>query len=40
MRNPKFSRVDAQIDPHGAIRGQYNGGGSKVCIITFVWKKE
>jgi hypothetical protein len=37
IRNPKFSRVDAQIDPVGAIRGQYAGSA---CTVTFVWRKQ
>ena len=36
MRNPKLSRVDAQIDPQGTIRGQYGG---PACIYTYVWQK-
>jgi hypothetical protein len=37
MRNPKFSRVNAQIDPGGTIKGQY---GDPACTITFVWRKQ
>jgi hypothetical protein len=48
LRNPKFSRVDGQIDPQGTIRGQYSGelprdlqaGGGTNCIVKFVWQKE
>jgi hypothetical protein len=37
MRNPKFSRVGAQIDPDGTIKGQYGDSG---CTVTFVWRKQ
>jgi hypothetical protein len=51
MRNPKFPRVDAEIDPQGMIRGHYSGeipdevlaqidGGGTNCIVKFVWQKE
>jgi hypothetical protein len=51
IRNPKFNRVEAQIDGQGTIRGQYSselppdllaqiGGGSTNCIIKFVWQRE
>lgn len=48
--NPKFSRVDGQIDRQGTIRGQYSGelpsdlaqidGGGTNCTIKFVWQRE
>jgi hypothetical protein len=40
MRNPTFSRVDAQIDPQGTISGQFRGQyrGSS-CTVAFVWRK-
>jgi len=37
IRNPKFTRVDAQIDPVGTVKGQY---GSSACTVTFVWRKQ
>ena len=37
MRNPKFSRVDAQIDRDGTIKGQY---GDSARTVTFVWRKQ
>jgi hypothetical protein len=48
LHNPKFSRVDGQIDAQGTIRGQYSGelppdlqaGGGTNCIVKFVWQKE
>jgi hypothetical protein len=51
LRNPKFTRVDAQIDPQGTIRGVYSGeippdllaqigGDGTNCIVKFVWQKE
>jgi hypothetical protein len=48
MRNPKFTRIDGQINLGGAIRGQYSGelppdlqaGGGTNCIIKVVWQKE
>ena len=51
MRNPKFSRVDGQIDTQGTIRAQYRGelppdlvaqldGGGTNCIVKFVWQRE
>ena len=36
MRNPKFSRVDAQIGRDGTVKGQY---GDSACTVTFVWRK-
>jgi hypothetical protein len=38
MRNPKFTRVDAQIDPQGTIRGQLNDASG--CAVTFLWRKQ
>ena len=51
MRNPKFTRVDGQIDTQGTIRGQYSGelppdlraptdGGATNCVVKFVWQRE
>jgi hypothetical protein len=51
MRDPKFTRVDAQIDPQGNITGQYRGelppdlvapidGSGSNCIVKFVWRRE
>jgi hypothetical protein len=41
IRNPTFSRVDAQIDPQGTIRGQFRGQyRGSVCTVSFVWRKE
>jgi hypothetical protein len=48
IRNPRFSRVEGQIDAQGTIRGQYSGevppdlqaGGGTNCIVKFVWQKE
>jgi hypothetical protein len=37
MRNLKFPRVDAQIDPQGTISGQTSG---TECFTTFVWHKQ
>ena len=36
-RNPEFSRVDAQINPDGTVKGQYADFG---CTVTFVWRKQ
>ena len=44
--NPEFSRVEAQIDPQGTIRGQYSGdipprlGGGTNYLVKFVWQKQ
>jgi hypothetical protein len=51
LRNTKFTRVDAQIDSQGTIRGQYTGrlppdvlaqidGDGTNCILRFVWQRE
>jgi hypothetical protein len=37
IRNQRFSRVDAQIDPQGTVRGQNSGPG---CTTMFVWRKQ
>ena len=37
MQNPIFSRVDAQIDPQGFLKGKYSG---RACTTTFVWRKQ
>jgi hypothetical protein len=37
IRNQRFSRVDAQIDPQGTVKGQYSGPG---CTTMFVWRKQ
>jgi hypothetical protein len=37
IRNQYSMRVDAQIDPQGNVRGQYNGPG---CVVTYVWRKQ
>jgi hypothetical protein len=37
MRNPYFSRVDAQVNPQGTITGQYKGSA---CTDTFIWRKQ
>jgi hypothetical protein len=37
MRNQYSMRVDAQINPQGTVRGQYNG---PACIVTYVWRKQ
>ena len=50
IRNPRFSRVDGQIDRQGTIRGQYSGelppdvlaqidGGGTNCIIKSSGKR-
>jgi hypothetical protein len=50
MRNQNFSRVDAQIDSHGTIRGEYSGelppgllfqisGSGTNCVVRFVWQR-
>jgi hypothetical protein len=30
-------RVDAQIDPQGAVTGQYNG---PACMVVYMWRKQ
>jgi hypothetical protein len=30
-------RVDAQIDPQGTIKGQYQG---PACAVAYVWRKQ
>jgi hypothetical protein len=48
IRNPKFNRIDGEIDAQGTIRGEYRGevprdlqaGGGTNCIIKFVWQRE
>jgi hypothetical protein len=41
IRNPTFSRVDAQIDPQAAIRGQFRGQyRGSACTVSFVWRKQ
>jgi hypothetical protein len=37
LRNKRSMRVDAQIDPQGAIRGRYQG---PACMVDFVWHKQ
>ena len=36
MRNQYSMRVDAQIDPQGTVKGQYNG---PACLVTYVCKQ-
>lgn len=51
IRNPRFNRIDGQIDPQGTLRAQYSGelprdlvapigGGGTNCVVKFVWQKE
>jgi hypothetical protein len=37
IRNKRSMRVDAQIDPQGTIKGQYNG---PACMVVYVWRKQ
>jgi len=37
LRNQHASRIDAQIDGQGTIKGQFSGTN---CVITFVWRKQ
>jgi hypothetical protein len=37
MQSPGFSRVDAQIDPQGFLKGKYSG---RACTTAFVWRKQ
>jgi hypothetical protein len=37
LRNKLSMRVDAQIDPQGAITGRYQG---PACIVDYVWHKQ
>ena len=37
LRNKLSMRVDAQIDPQGAIKGRYQG---PECMVDFVWHKQ
>ena len=37
IRNRRAMRVNAQIDPQGAIKGEYHG---PACIVTYVWRKQ
>ena len=37
LRNKLSMRVDAQIDPQGAIKGRYQG---PECMVDYVWHKQ
>ena len=37
LRNKLSMRVDAQIDPQGAIKGRYQG---PACMVDYVWHKK
>ena len=37
LRNKRSMFVDAQIDPQGTIKGQYNG---PACMVIYVWRKQ
>jgi hypothetical protein len=37
LRNKLSMRVDAQIDPQGAIKGRYQG---PACMVDYVWHKQ
>jgi len=37
LRNRHSMRVDAQIDPQGAITGRYQG---PACMVDYVWQKQ
>ena len=37
LRNKRSMRVDAQIDPRGAIKGRYQG---PACMVDYVWHKQ
>jgi hypothetical protein len=37
LRNKLSMRVDAQIDPQGAIKGRYQG---PACMVDYVWRKQ
>ena len=37
LRNKRSMRVDAQIDPQGAIKGQYHG---PACTVAYLWHKQ
>jgi hypothetical protein len=37
IRNKRGMRVDAQIDPQGAIKGRYNG---PACMVDYVWHRQ
>lgn len=37
LRNKLSMRVDAQIDPQGAITGRYQG---PACMVDYVWHKQ
>jgi hypothetical protein len=37
LRNKLSMRVDAQIDPQGAITGRYQG---PACAVDFVWQRK
>jgi hypothetical protein len=37
LRNKLSMRVDAQIDPHGEIKGRYQG---PACLVDYVWHKQ
>jgi hypothetical protein len=37
LRNKLSMRVDAQIDPQGAIKGLYQG---PACMVNYVWHKQ
>ena len=37
LRNRLSMRVDAQIDPQGAIKGRYQG---PACMVDYVWHRQ
>ena len=37
LRNKLSMRVDAKIDPQGAIKGRYHG---PACFVDYVWHKQ
>jgi hypothetical protein len=37
LHSPRGSRIDAQIDAQGTIRGQMAGTS---CVFTYVWRKQ
>lgn len=37
LRNKLSMRVDARIDPQGAITGRYQG---PACMVDYVWRKQ
>jgi hypothetical protein len=37
LRNKLSMRVNAQIDPQGAIKGRYQG---PACFVDYAWHKQ